>query len=507
MGIDLGRPDGLADGRAAHAADVVACGHVDLEAKDAGPLDRVNGQQVHRERLGAQVGLDERVGEDARLDLFDAQRQVEGQGGVAVREIPLGLGEGLGQFGRIELQQARVGDRLGPQARRHLHDHHALLASHADRLDDGHLDLVGLLGGELFEFERQALRRLGGLKELDGNLLDAAGGRHRPFADVRIEDAGHLLVGGDFDLEARQFRPADLVGQRRAGPRDPFLDDRLLLDLDTGQRRQALGALGLGRPIDPDGGRGADERQDDGLIGGAGRGGHLGGGQERVDVHLDARLGDPDLPLADRRLGALEGDAVLARRLRVGLGEPQGQGELLRVLALLLDEQFVAGLGVGDDAGRLVAEGRLRQGHVAEAEQHLVPALLEDLELDGGLDRDDVLRDGDHAGDLGDEGIDGRLDLGGRGGLVACGLPEFLELFVRQEDAAALFLEDLAEFLVGDVDALFAYGLRLLGGRRRLGRGGRVGLPHRRQQDRRHQCNHNRPGSKCSHGHALGNGP
>ena len=368
----------------------------------------------------------------------------------------------------------------------------------------------GLLGDELLEFERQVLRLLGGLEQLDGDLLDVSGGRHRPLADVRIEDAGHLLVGGDLDLEARQFRPADLVGQRRPGPRDAFFDGRLLLDLDARQRREAFGALGLGRPVDPDGGRRADERQDDGLLCvGAGGGRDLGGCQERMDVHLDARLGDADLPLADRGLRTLERDAVLARRLRVGLGETEGQGELLRVFALLLDQEFVTGLGVGDDARGPAGERRLRQGDVAQAEQDLAPALLEYLELQCGLHRDHVLRDGGHAGDLGDEGVDGRLGLGGRGGLVACGLPEFLELLVGEEHPAALFLEDLAEFLIRDVDALFADGLRLLRRERLRGRfrRRRVHRLHHRQEDGHRQNHNHRPDSRRSHGHALGNGP
>ena len=453
------------------------------------------------------MGLDERVGEDARLDLLDAQRQVERQGGVPVREVPRALGQGGGEFGGVELQQARVGDGLGPQALAHLDHDDALLATHAHRLDDGGLDLGHLLGAELLEVQHEVLLFLGGLEQLDGDLLDLAGGRHRPLADVRVEDAGHFLVGGHLDLEAPQFRPADFVRERGPGARDALLDGRLLLDLDAGQRRQALGPFGLGRPVDADRGGRAHERQHDGLVGRPGGGRNLGSRQQRVDVHLDARLRYPHLPLADRGLRALERHAVLARGLGVRLGEPEREDHRLGGLAFLLDEQLVPALGVGHDAGGLVAQGGLRQGHVAQAQQHFVPALLEDLELDGGLDGDDVLRDGGHAGDLGKEGVDGQFGLLGRGRFVAGGLPEFLELLVRQEHAATFLLEDLAEFRVGDVDALLADGLRLFRRQGRLGLGrGRRRRGRRGPQGRQHQSGHNRPYSRGSHDQALGNG-
>ena len=74
-----------------------------------------------------------------------------------------------------------------------------------------------------------------------------------------------------------------------------------------------------------------------------------------------------------------------------------------------------------------------------------------------------------------------RAPTGGFGSAAGCvlvlgRLPQFPELLVGQEHPAAVLLEDLAELLVGDVDALLADDLFLVfrgwgGGRGHSGRG------------------------------------
>ena len=132
--VDL---DGLNPVRchAAYLADFISGRDVQLQSKHPRPLYGVHGQHVQRKPLGLELCLDQRVDHDPRLDLLQAQCELEGHGGVAVREGPVAACQGLGQLGRVDLQQAAHLGRLGSEALGHLHHDHALLPTDPQCLD------------------------------------------------------------------------------------------------------------------------------------------------------------------------------------------------------------------------------------------------------------------------------------------------------------------------------------------------------------------------------------
>ena len=131
--------------------------------------------------------------------------------------------------------------------------------------------------------------------------------------------------------------------------RNAVLDPQLLLRLHAGQRRQSGGPLGLRSPVDLHRRRGADERQHDGFLGlfaFSASAEPFSPGTSVAAISgcrftFTPACGIVHLPAAHRRLRRLERYAVLARRAGNRLGVFQAQFDLLRLLALLLDQQPV----------------------------------------------------------------------------------------------------------------------------------------------------------------------
>ena len=116
-----------------------------------------------------------------------------------------------------------------------------------------------------------------------------------------------------------------------------------------------------------------------------------------------------------------------------------------------------------------------------------MPAFAQQLDPQVGGDTDHILLDRRLVLDFGDDRAHRRQILN-RLGQPGAGLPpQLLELFIRQEHAAALFLEHVPQTLVGNVDRLFAesrFGVRrgargCVSGRHWLSRGGRLLSPRR----------------------------
>ena len=305
---------------------------------------------------------------------------------------------------------------------------------------------------------------------------------------LAIEDVDHLVVGRHLDGQLAQFGPADRVGQVGAAPRDAFLDPDLLLGLDAGQGGQAGGPFGLGRPVDADRGRRADEGQDDGLVrpwrGFLGflraRPASLPGfvacrfRLRRAASSVAAMSGwmltfTPACGIRTRQrltgaCGAWNDDAVLTRHPADRLGVFQATA---RSAPAACPSSPPAGGGPrrrpADDAGRarrpawpaVMAASASRSGTSCQ------PSANRSI-FDRGLHRTTSLATVASFSMSVITRADRRPRLGGGPGLVLGRPPQFLELLVGQEHAAAVLLEHLPQLLVGNVDVLFVQGAPLL---------------------------------------------
>ena len=180
------------------------------------------------------------------------------------------------------------------------------------------------------------------------------------------------------------------------------------------------------------------------------------GGNQRMQIHLHAGLRNADLPAAHGGLRGLERDAVLARRPRDRPGVFQHQFDLLRLLALLFDQQAMVFIGPAQQSGRLVVDRRADHGRIGQPQGHFMPAFGQEVDLHVGRDLHDVLGHHGLVFDFRNHRAHGRPGFGRRAGLVLGRLPQLVELLIGQEHAAAMLLEDPAELFVGDVDLLLA---------------------------------------------------
>ncbi len=211
-----------------------------------------------------------------------------------------------------------------------------------------------LLVGDLLQFHDYGLLVLGRLEQLGRDRLHGCTGGQRldrPLLHVRIEHVHYFEFGRDLEGNLFQFRAADRIVQGDTGPRDAFLDPKLLLGLHVGHVLQPHGAFALGRPVDLHRGRRPDKRPDHGLVrllffrrllvirlGGCGGRRDFRGGDQRVQIYLHTGLRNADFPATHGGLRGLERHAVLARRPRDRAGVFQQQLDLFRLLAFLLDQ-------------------------------------------------------------------------------------------------------------------------------------------------------------------------
>ncbi len=108
------------------------------------------------------------------------------------------------------------------------------------------------------------------------------------------------------------------------------------------------------------------------------------------------------------------------------------------------------------DAGRFALDGRPRQGRIGQPQGDFVPALGQEIDLHVGRHLHHVLAHDCLVLDFRNHRAHGRQGFCRRTSLVLGRLPQLLEFFVGQEDAATMLFEDTAEFFVGDVDLLLA---------------------------------------------------
>ena len=165
-----------------------------------------------------------------------------------------------------------------------------------------------------------------------------------------------------------------------------FVDPELLFGLGADQGGQSGGAFGLGSPVDANRRRRTDKGQHHRLIRRRLRfcpafpGRRLRRGDQRIKVHLHARLRNPHPPTIHRSLRGLKGDAVLAGHLADRLGIFELEDDRLGLLALLLNQKLVIFAAADDPRRPPGKRGRGDRG-VGQPQGDLEPALGEQVDL------------------------------------------------------------------------------------------------------------------------------
>jgi hypothetical protein len=141
MGIDGGR----LRARRRLTADLpyfISSWNVQFQLEHPRLPDLIQSQQIQRHRLGLQIGLDEFVAANSRLDFFDTQREFEGERCVTISKRPRLVLDARRQLGRVDLEQTASLARFGTQLLADSDHYHSLLPPHANRLDDRNRDFL-----------------------------------------------------------------------------------------------------------------------------------------------------------------------------------------------------------------------------------------------------------------------------------------------------------------------------------------------------------------------------